>query len=145
MPQSSLTDIARQAQAIAAAETAVVALAEKSGETIFYAAAVGKHAEAIVGKRSQASTSGLCGAVFASGQAELVCHTRGDLRVRQDLAEALGITTALAAPITRGTQLLGALMVLNRQDGGVFDDVSRGELTAYAEALAESFWREVQS
>ena len=134
--QLELTNMARRAQTLTAAETAVVALAEDSGETVVYAAAAGKYADAIAGKRSQAATSGLCGAVFASGQAELVCQTEGDIRVRQDLAEALGITTALAAPITRDGVLLGALMVLNRADGSAFDEAARLELIRYAAAIA---------
>lgn len=133
-----LTAIAQQAQALVQAETAVVALAEAEGATVFYAAAVGKHAAAIAGKRSATETSGLCGAAFTSGQPELVCQVYQDLRVRQDIAEALGITTALAVPISRQGVLKGALMVLNRQGGTAFDETDQTRLAAYAATLADT-------
>ena len=133
-----LRAIARQAQTLTHAETAVVAIAEEDGNAVFYAAAVGKHAGAIEGKRSMAEKSGLCGAAFASGQSELVCDTRGDLRIRQDIADALGITTALAVPIMRAGELLGAFMVLNRNDGKAFDEEDRDKLDAYGQEVAIS-------
>lgn len=133
----SLTAIAQRAQTLVGAETSVVALSEAEGETIFYAAAVGKHAAAIQGKRGARETSGLCGVALDSGQAELVCQTQGDLRVRQDLVEALGIITALATPITRDGHVLGALMVLNRQDGSLYDETAQAKLTAYAQDVTQ--------
>ena len=47
-----LDDIAKRVQEIVNAETAVVALAESEGEIVYYAAAVGKHAELMLGKSS---------------------------------------------------------------------------------------------
>mgnify|MGYP005754491631 CR=1 FL=1 len=128
--------IALKAQTLVNAETAVVALAEADGDSVFYAAAVGRHASAIEGKRGAAATSGLCGAAFNSGQSELVCQTQGDLRVRQDLAEALNITTALAVPVKHQGKLLGALMVLNRTDGSAFDETAQAQLETYADEVA---------
>lgn len=128
----SLRAIAQDIQALTEAETAVVALAEAEGETVFYATAVGKHAAVVEGKRGEAKTSGLCGAAFSSKQPELVCEARGDLRVRQDLVEALNITTALAVPIEQDGRLIGALMVLNRSNGRAFDEETRARLMAYA-------------
>ncbi|WP_421658185.1 hypothetical protein [Leptothermofonsia sp. ETS-13] len=59
-----LTEIAAQAQTRVNAETAVVALAKDEGKTVYYAAAVGKHAGAIAERRGQKETSGLCGITF---------------------------------------------------------------------------------
>lgn len=132
----TLTTIAQHAQILVRAETSVVALSEADG-AIFYAAAVGKHAAAIQGKRGARETSGLCGVALDSGQAELVCQTQGDLRVRQDLVKALEIATALATPIIRDGQVLGALMVLNRQDGSLYDEAAQAKLTDYAQEIAE--------
>jgi GAF domain-containing protein len=56
--------------------------------------------------------------------------------VRQDYVEALGIETALAAPIYHNGQLLGALMVLNRQDGRLFDTEAEQQLATFASAIA---------
>lgn len=131
-----LTAIAQHVQTLVGAETAVVALAEEDGQSLYYAAAVGKQAAAIVGKRGATATAGLCGVAVTSGQAELVCQTRGDGRVRQDLVAALGIETALAVPISRDGKQLGALMVLNRQDDQPFDTAAQEILTAYAQDVA---------
>jgi hypothetical protein len=135
----SLTSIAQRAKALVNAETAVVALAEARGATVFYAAAAGKHAAAIEGKRSAVETSGLCGAAFASAQSELVCQVQHDVRVRQDIADALGITTALAVPVICGRELRGALMVLNRLDKTAFDEAAQHQLAAYAQEIADIF------
>ena len=82
----TLTQIAEQVQQLVNAETAVVAVSEDAGHAIIYAAAIGKHAAFIQGKRSQTATSGLCGVVLESGQAALVCNPQTDVRIRQDLA-----------------------------------------------------------
>jgi GAF domain-containing protein len=130
------TQIAEQVQQLVNAETAVVAIAEDAGNMIVYAAAIGKHAAFIQGKRSQTATSGLCGAVLESGQAALVCNPQTDVRIRQDLAEQLCITTALAVPVKQDGALVGALMVLNRLDGKEFTPADEQALVHYAETIA---------
>jgi GAF domain-containing protein len=138
----ALTDIAQKVQQLVNAETAVVAISEDAGNTIVYKASVGKHAAFIQGKRSQTATSGLCGAVLESGQAALVCNPQTDVRIRQDLAEQLGITTALAVPIEHDGALVGALMVLNRPDGSSFTETEEQALMAYAVTIAGSIGKE---
>lgn len=131
-----LLEIARRIQEIVNAETAVVALAESEGEIVYYAAAVGKHAEWMLDKRGAAATSGLCGTVFQGYHPVLVCRTEGDSRVRQDYAQALGIKTALAVPLYHKNKLLGALMALNRNDGSLFDEEAEQVLADYAPEAA---------
>lgn len=131
-----LDDIAEHVKEIVNAETAVVALAESEGEVVYYAAAVGKHAEWLLEKRGAAATSGLCGTAFESQQPVLVCRTEGDQRVRQDHAKALGIKTALAVPLYYEGNLLGALMALNRADGSLFDEKAEQSLATYASEAA---------
>jgi transcriptional regulator with GAF, ATPase, and Fis domain len=133
---SVLNDIAQQVQEIVQAETAVVALAEDEGATVYYAAAVGKHTEQILDRRGAAATSGLCGTAFQGYQPVLVCSTQGDHRVRQDQAQALGIQTALAVPLYHENQLLGALMALNRTDSSLFDEEAEQVLADYAPEAA---------
>lgn len=132
----TLTQIAEQVQQLVNAETAVVAVSEDAGNAIVYAAAIGKHAAFIQGKRSQTVTSGLCGVVLESGQAALVCNPQTDVRIRQDLAEQLGITTALAVPVNHNGALVGALMVLNRLDGAEFTPADEQALAHYGETVA---------
>ncbi len=132
-----LTAIAEHAQTLVGAETSVLSLSEAGGETVFHAAAVGKDAAIIKGKRATSATSGLCGVTFRSKHAELVCQPQGDPRVRQDWVEKLSITTALAVPIIRDGQVLGTFMMLNRQDGSLYDEADQAKLTAYAQEVAQ--------
>lgn len=136
MNRQILNDIAKRAQEIVNAETAVVALAESDAEIVHYAAAAGKHAEWIVDKKGPSATSGLCGTTFESEQPVLVCRTEGDQRIRQDYAQALGIQTALAVPLHYEGKLLGALMVLNRADASLFSEQEEELLSTYAAEAA---------
>jgi GAF domain-containing protein len=70
-----------------------------------------------VGKRGDIATSGLCTVVYPGSCPVVVGQTLGDNRIRQDIAVALGIKTALAVPIRVNNQLFGAVMLLNRLDG----------------------------
>ncbi|MDA0267945.1 MAG: GAF domain-containing protein [Cyanobacteria bacterium] len=71
-----------------------------------------------------------------TGQPALVCQPQTDLRIRQDLAEQLGITTALAVPVNLDGALVGALMVLNRLDGTPFSDTEEQALMDYGQTVA---------
>ena len=52
-----------------------------------------------MGKRGDIATSGLCTVVYQGSCPVVVGQTLGDNRIRQDIAVALGIKTALAVPI----------------------------------------------
>ncbi|ACK73256.1 putative phytochrome sensor protein [Gloeothece citriformis PCC 7424] len=143
--QELLLEIAQRVQEAVNAETAAVALAEDEGKVVYYAAAVGKFAEAMQGKRSEAATSGLCGTAFQSSCPVLVAKTEGDERVRQDYVQAWGIKTALAIPLYNNHQLLGALMVLNRMDGSLFDSESEKILVDLANEITPMIAQAVQS
>jgi GAF domain-containing protein len=54
----------------------------------------------------------------------------------KDLAEQLGIITALAVPVHHNGALVGALMVLNRSDGTEFTPADEQALVDYAQTLA---------
>lgn len=136
-PADQLAAIAQHAQTLVGAETSVLSLSEAGGETVFHAAAVGKHAAVIQGKRAASATSGLCGVTFRSQQAELVCKAPSDPRVRQDWVEVLGITTALSVPIIHDGHVLGVFMMLNRQDGSQYDEEAQVKLSAYAQDVAQ--------
>jgi GAF domain-containing protein len=131
-----LDEIAGRIQDLVRAETSIVALAESEGEILHYAAAIGKHAAGIIGKRGATATSGLCGVAFAGRQSVLVDRAEGDRRLRQDWVKALGIQTALAVPLSHEDELLGVLMVLNRTDGRLFDEQAEQILVAYASQAA---------
>lgn len=134
--QNQLQKIAQKVQELLQAETVVVAEAESNGEVLYYAAAVGKHADAIVGKRGTTATSGLCGTAINGGCSVLVAKTAGDSRVRQDYVQSLGIYTAIAVPLQYQDKLLGAIMVLNRIDGSLFDQEAEKLLADYAAEIS---------
>ncbi len=131
----NLEQIAQDIQHLTQGETIAIALAESDGQIMHYAVAIGKHAHFIEGKRGETAKTGLCGVAASEGQSVLVCETLGDNRVRQDMAEALGIKTALAVPVYRDGQLFCVLMVLNRLDGQSFTAEDEKRLVDYAEQL----------
>lgn len=131
-----LFDIAEEARQLIGAESSVVALAENDGEQVYYAAATGKHAERLTNRRAPSATSGLCGVAFQGREPVLVCQTLGDPRVRQDHVQALAIKTALAVPFHQAGRLLGAIMVLNREDGQEFTPQDEQTLKDYADKAA---------
>ena len=132
-------EIARKVRELLNAETVVVAEVEE--DFLYYAAAVGVHAEVIQGKRGTIATSGLCGTAIASNCPILVTKTAGDTRVRQDYVQSLGIYTALAAPLQDRGKLLGAIMVLNRIDGSLFDEKAEKLLADYISKVSSSLYK----
>jgi hypothetical protein len=95
-----LTNLDRLAEEILGLiPTETVIIAEFDGDSIDYRAGAGKHTGAIVGKRGDIATSGLCTVVYQGSCPVVVGQTLGDNRIRQDIAVALGIKTALAVPI----------------------------------------------
>jgi GAF domain-containing protein len=128
----NLTEIVQNVQNLVQGETAVLALAENHGVTVYYAASTGKYADKIVGLRGDAASSGLCGTAFQDTCPVLVTQTLGDLRVRQDYVQSWGINTALAVSLRFQGQLLGALLVFNSLDGQPFNEESSRNLTDYA-------------
>jgi GAF domain-containing protein len=117
---TNLDRLAEEILGLISAETVIIALFD--GDSIDYRAGKGKKAPAIVGKRGDIATSGLCTVVYQGSCPVVVGQTEGDNRIRQDIAVALGIKTALAVPIRVNNQLLGAVMVLNRLDGDELTD-----------------------
>ena len=134
-----LEEIVQKVKDILNAETAVVAEVEE--EVLYYAAAVGKHAHVIKGKRGAIATSGLCGTAIEGNCPILVTETAGDPRVRQDYVESLGIYTALAVPLQDRGELLGAIMALNRIDGSLFDEKAEKRMADYAAEVSPLFYQ----
>ena len=135
-PTSLLLRLVSEIQAQTRAQTAVIVLAEQDGTVGHYAEAVGQHAGWLRGRRGPSATSGLSGTAFRSASPVLVPDTLGDDRVRQDHAEQLGIKTALAAALRYEGRLLGALMLLNKNDGSAFDTQDEALLSRYIETIA---------
>lgn len=131
-----LLEMAARSKELVGAETSVIAISENDGLQVHYAVAVGKHAERLSDRRAPSATSGLCGVVFQSNQTQLVCQAVGDTRARQDHVKELGIDSALAVPVKHEGRLLGAIMVLNRLDGQLFDQQSEEIIEAYAAEAA---------
>ncbi|VEP16661.1 putative phytochrome sensor protein [Hyella patelloides LEGE 07179] len=136
-----LEEIAQRVRELLNAETAVVAEAFEKEEVLYYTAAVGKHASIIKGKRGAIATSGLCGTAIKSNCPILVTKTTGDTRIRQDYVQSLGIYTALAVPLQYQGKLLGAIMVLNRIDGSLFDEKTEKLLADYAVEVCPSLYK----
>ena len=134
--QLSFQTIAEQVQELVQAETATVIVLESDGQQIYHQAAAGKYADALVGRRGDTATSGLCAIAIQESCPVLVQQTAGDHRVRQDYVNAWGIYTALAVPLFSNHEIWGALMVLNRLDGQCFDEQDQQNLADYGTKIS---------
>lgn len=91
------------------------------------------NADDIVGVRLSPG-EGIAGAALATGEAVVVPECRSDPRFAERIAAGTGYVpnTLLAVPLLRQGDVVGVLSILDRRDGGPYDqaDVARAELFA---------------
>lgn len=125
--------IVRTAAGVFEAAAASLALVDRTTDELVYQASWGAGAEEIVGVRL-APGQGIAGAVLQSGEAVAVPKCREDERFAAQIASGTGYVpnTMLVIPLIRDDQVVGALSILDRRDGGGYSesDVPRGELFA---------------
>jgi GAF domain-containing protein len=133
--------VAETIRSVTGAERSAVVFGEQANAAIHFVAAAGPFAERLVGARGPAEGSGLCGNVLEGSCSILSKHTIGDLRVRQDHATEMGISTALGVPVVHDGRPFAVLMALNRTDGQSFGEDDETALNAYAETVAGPLWQ----
>jgi putative methionine-R-sulfoxide reductase with GAF domain len=128
-----LEAVVRTAAGVFEAAAVSVALREHSTGELVYQAAWGFSANEIVGVRLSPG-EGIAGAALATGEPVVVPECRSDPRFAQRIAAGTGYVpnTLLAVPLLREGDVVGVLSILDRRDGGPYDqaDVRRAELFA---------------
>jgi eukaryotic-like serine/threonine-protein kinase len=128
-----LEAVVRTAAGVFEAAAVSVALRDEGTGELVYQAAWGTAAEEIVGVRLSPG-EGIAGAAAESGEAVVVPDCRSDPRFADWVAAGTRYVpnTLLAVPLSRGDQVAGVLSILDRRDGGPYDqaDIKRAELFA---------------
>jgi eukaryotic-like serine/threonine-protein kinase len=128
-----LEAVVRTAAGVFEAAAVSVALRDKETGELVYQAAWGTSAEEIVGVRLSPG-EGIAGAAAATGQPIVVPECRSDPRFADWIAAGTRYVphTLLAVPLPRQGEVAGVLSILDRRDGGPYDqaDVTRAELFA---------------
>lgn len=116
-----LTGFTRRVRALAQADLAVVGLPEAEGEDILVTAADGIGAEQMRGVALPIEGS-LLGAVYKSGQTEIVPDVPADGRARTEVAPEVVLGPAILVPLGGPGQVRGVLCVVRAAGGAAFDD-----------------------
>jgi len=125
--------VVRTAAGVFEAAAASIALIDRTTQELVFQAAWGAGAKEIVGVRLPPGV-GIAGAVVASGEGQAVPECRNDPRFAKQIAAGTGYVphTMVVVPLRREGQIVGALSVLDRRDGGAYgpNDVERANLFA---------------
>lgn len=132
-PGELLEGIVRTTAGVFEAAAASVALVDPATAELVYQAAWGAGADEVVGMRL-APGQGLSGSVVASGEGLAIPDCRSDARFAEAVAKKTGYVphTMLVAPLERDRDVIGALSVLDRRDGGAYGpgDLAKADLFA---------------
>src|SRR5436190_22789584 len=132
-PANLIEAVVRTAAGVFEAAAASIALIDRTTQELVFQAAWGAGAKEIVGVRL-APGVGIAGAVVASGEGQAVPECRSDPRFAKQIAAGTGYVphTMVVVPLKRDGQIVGALSVLDRRDGGAYgpNDVERANLFA---------------
>ena len=126
--------IVRTAAGVFEAAAASLALTDPATGELVYQASWGAGAEEIVGVRLEPGR-GIAGAAVAAGEAVVVPRCREDERFAAQIAAGTGYVpnTMIVLPLERGGEVLGALSLLDRRDGGHYGESDVPRATLFAE------------
>ena len=111
---------------------------EPAGNTLYYVAAFGPASEDIVG-RAVAATEGVGGKVYATGAPHLSIRAGDDgFDPGMDRTAEFETRSVIAAPILIGDAVCGSIELLNRTDGGAYDEHDLALLQIFASYTALS-------
>jgi hypothetical protein len=132
-PSNLIEAVVRTAAGVFEAAAASIALIDRTTQELVFQAAWGAGAKEIVGVRLPPGV-GIAGAVVASGEGQAVPECRSDPRFAKQIAAGTGYVphTMVVVPLKREGEVVGALSVLDRRDGGAYgpNDVERANLFA---------------
>ncbi|RMG55540.1 MAG: PAS domain S-box protein [Acidobacteria bacterium] len=127
-------DVLRAAHLIVPADAAILSLLDEEGAELQYLAAEGERAEILLPRARPLASLGL--APLAVRERTLVQSDdlMNDSRVSREYAEHVNMRVEMAIPLIKGERVLGALMVLRRDEP--FDENERRALTIFANTAA---------
>ena len=139
-PQNLIEAVVRAGAGVFEAAAASIALNDRTTGELVYQAAWGAGANEIVGVRLPPGV-GIAGSVVAGGEGIAVSDCRNDPRFAAQIAAGTGYVpnTMLVVPLKRPDgSVLGVLSILDRRDGGAYDqrDVLRAESFAELAVVA---------
>jgi hypothetical protein len=138
-PRELIEAVVRTAAAVFEAASVSIALADSQTGELRYVAVWGAVAKEVLGVRVPAG-HGIVGATVTSGMPEAIPDCARDPRFAGDVAGEIGYmpVTMLVVPLLRGSRCVGALQIVDRRDGNVYDagDLPRGMLFAELAAAA---------
>jgi GAF domain-containing protein len=148
VPHSRLLEMIVETGAhVIAARAGALYLLDEDRNELTFEAAIGSRAEEV--KRFRVPLGhGIAGIVAASGQAMAVSDAGSDPRLAADIAEGVGYLpeTVLCVPLVHGDRVIGALEMLDKEDGERFTvaDLEVLGLFANQAAVALQFSRAQQ-
>lgn len=119
------------------ADISALPILDLSGDRFTYRAAVGKHADLLMGKTMPVEGGGLCGWVAKHGQTLRVPDLFTDARVLPDLARALEVNSALVTPLLHDTIVIGGLTAF--RSGESFDVIEQELLAVFSQRVGLAF------
>ncbi len=137
--QGVLNQIARGAAAVTRAEASSVLTLDEMRNKLVFAAAYGEQGAAILGKEFDAGL-GIAGRVLRTGEPECVADASSDPAFFPGIDQLSRFHTRgiIAAPMVYQSQVIGVVEVLNRSDGGEFDNLDLELLRVFANLAANA-------
>ncbi|MCB9135359.1 MAG: GAF domain-containing protein [Anaerolineales bacterium] len=128
-------------QAVGAEEGSLILLDEETQELVFVDA-VGQYREQLVGTRMPAG-QGIAGTVMAQHMPVLVEDVRQEPQWYGQVDELLGFETQsiLGVPVIDKGRVLGAIELVNKRDGSIFDEEDQDILVLVARLAAMTLVR----
>ena len=132
-----LGQIARSAAAVMRAEASSVLMLDRRRNRLIFAAAAGEQARSLLGTEFDAKL-GIAGRVLKSGAALSVADVAEDPDFFPGIDKLSSFHTRglIAAPMIHQSETVGVVEVLNRVDGGPFDEADLKLLTVFANLAA---------
>ncbi|MBL3601725.1 MAG: PAS domain-containing protein [gamma proteobacterium endosymbiont of Lamellibrachia anaximandri] len=133
-PQRFYDTVCEAVMEMVSAQLTALPLIGESGDTFTYHAAVGRHADKLLGQSMPLKGGGLCGWVASQGQGICVPDLRQDPRVIQELADELEVTTGLLTPLTQEGKIIGGLSAF--RSGEPFDQVDEELINLFGQRVS---------
>jgi GAF domain-containing protein len=115
-PEELLDRVLHFAAQVLDASGAAALLLDERGEQLVFTAALGTHAQALIGQKTRVG-EGIAGHVVQSGEIAIVNDSRADSRFSGHIDSRIGFDTrsVLCVPLKVRERILGVLEVLNRE------------------------------